>query len=123
LGIVIAMRIEACSIVKHVLQFSGTQLTSCIWLKETSISVAYVRIMVMDWPGFVKLVYASGSPVMNCTNIVSMQISEIHLLYSNRSVNFRVFIFFSCCPQKAVLFTSEVIVVFHVCCRHLCSSS
>lgn len=103
LGIVIAMRIEACSIVKHVLHFSGTQLTSCIWLKETSISVAYVRIMVMDWPRFVKLVYATGSPVINCTNIVSMQISEIHLLYSNRSVNLRFFFFFYMLSTKSSL--------------------
>jgi len=90
-GIVIATRIEAFSIVKQVRHFSGTQITSCIWLKETSISVAYVRITVMDWPRFVKLVYATGSRVINCTNIVTCRFLKFICLYSHRTVNFGIF--------------------------------
>ena len=80
MGIVIAMRIEACSILKEVFNFSGTQLTSYVCLNETPSSVVYVTIIDTDWPRFLKLVYATGSFVINCIDIANMQICEIHLL-------------------------------------------
>jgi len=45
----------------------------------------------MDWPRFVKLVYATGSHVINCTNIVTCRYLKFICLYSHRSVNFRIF--------------------------------